>query len=69
MEKLRDSGKLTSDKEIELMKKELDALRRCCEKMAGIQAENAKLKRERDNLKSGAGKAGGTTDDGIAKKS
>lgn len=61
MENLRASGKLTSDKEVELMKKELDALKRCCEKMAGLQAENAKLKRER------GGKTGAVTDDGKIK--
>lgn len=51
MEDLRGKGQLSSEKEVELMRKQLDILKKCYEKVANIQEENSKLKRERDAFK------------------
>lgn len=40
LERLRDSGDLTCGKEIELMRKELSVLKRCCENLTSMQAGN-----------------------------
>lgn len=60
MEDLRANGQLSSEKEVELMRKQLVILKKCYEKVANIQDENNKLKRERDALRDQLSQSGAT---------
>lgn len=48
---MRDKGNLTPEQETEIIKKELEVLKRYCDKLSNIQEENDKLKLDNQQLK------------------
>lgn len=55
MEALRQRGELSPEQEVQLMKQQLEAVKQDCAKLANIQAENSRLKKELEALKGGKG--------------
>lgn len=53
--KMRTVGELSAEQETEIIKRELDVLKRYCDKLSNIQEENEQLKRELEHMKSGGG--------------
>lgn len=58
MEALRQRGELSPEQEVQLMKQQLEAVKQDCAKLANIQAENSRLKKELEALKGGQGGKG-----------
>lgn len=46
IEELRRKGLLTPEKEIQLLRKQIDILKKCCAKLPGVLADNAALKQQ-----------------------
>lgn len=53
IEELRRKGLLTPEKEIELLRKQIGVLKKCCAKLPAVLAENDSLKKERARGKTG----------------